>query len=586
MHLSCINLPTSSSGYRHPFFNMRHYRHRVAATGSGQVQGPNSALTEFLKEQGITRRKESSEPEDGGEPQPEDLGQTTQTAIELSDNDSSGSSADEDDPDIIRIRNLARRKRNFDESEEDPDMTSEEEVKGVKNPGQSDTCAVCGVMFVVTAFSRNHKNDALKLLCYECTMEEVKREKEEKKRDHNLRKLRKKQAEALLDQKQYIRVPKLQDMCITLITTHIDDVEALGDIGGENKNKISRILSRNRRLDSETMKFFFDTQLKNLEFWDCSNIDSESLRMIGSFCPNLEDLTLGMCGRLRKEDLLYLGEKLTSLKSLYIDGAFLISGDTWNVFFDLVGGGLKQLTIKNSHRISSENIVYMSEKCSGLEKLVLSRLEGCTDSMGYEMIALTLGNLREIEISHPQDESLVSDDLISGLVSTCGPQLVSINFDGCSGLTDKAMGALRTCTALNYLSLSHVDQLTDNGVASLFYQWDNPGLSEINMRKCIALGDDSFRVIVENSGPTLKSLCINSWAEIGLETVETVCKKLPGLQEIDLGFCKGINNQCIELLVENCPLLEKIEVYGDPGVTEECAVGESVKLIGRMSDVA
>lgn len=571
---------------------MRHYRHRQAVTGSGEVRGPNSALTEFLKEQGITRRRDTDEPAEENQ-EIGDQGQTSQTAIELSDNDpnnddeSSGSSADEDDPDIVRIRNLARRKRNWDESEDDddPDMTSEEEVKGVKNPGQSDTCAVCGVMFVVTAFSRNHKNDALKLLCYECTMEEVKREKEAKKRDHNLRKLRKKQAEALLDQKQYIRVPKLQDMCITLITTHIDDVEALGDIGGENKNKISRILSRNRRLDSDTMKFFFDTQLKTLEFWDCSNIDSESLRMIGSFCPNLQELVLGMCGRLRKEDLLYLGEKLKSLTSLYIDGAFLISGDTWNVFFDMVGPGLKQLTIKNSHRISSDNIVYMCEKFPGLEKLVMSRLEGCTDSMGYEMAALTLGNLREIEISYPQDESLVSDDLISGLISTCGPQLKSINLDGCSALTDKSLGTLRACTALESLSMSYVDQLTDNGMASLFYQWENPGLSEINLRKCIALGDDSFRVLADNSGPTLKSIVVNSWAEITVETVRTVCKSLPGLQDIDLGFCKGINDECVELLVENCPLLQKIEVYGDPGVTENCKVGESVKLIGRMSDV-
>lgn len=575
---------------------MRRYRHRQATTaGAGEtseVRGPNSALTEFLKEQGITRRREREQPDQELQALQED--ENGIITISGDTSDSSDSSADENDPDVARIRALARRKRrrdfgDSDVSESDPDATEDEgENKGKKNPGQNDTCATCGNLFVVTAFSRAAPRDptAMGLLCHDCTMEEVAKEKAQKKKDHSLRKQRKKQAEALLDQKQYTIVPKLQDLCISLISTHIDDVEALGEIGQENKNKISRILSRNRRLNSDTMKFFLDASLTKLEFWDCSDIDSDSLRMIGAFCPRLESLTLGMCGRLSADVLLYFGEKLTSLTELYIDGAFLISGKTWDDFFTLVGPRLTSLTIRNSHRISSENVVFMCQHCPNLKVLNMYRLEGVTDSMGYEMAALTLSDLEKVEICYPQAEDVVTDDVIIALCSNVGPQLKELVLDGCSGLTDRILieGIRPFCPHLQTLSLTNLDQLTDEGIAALFYQWDSSGLVKLCLRRCIALGDNAVNLIVEHSGATLRTLNLNSLAEISLETIESAAKRLPGLEELDIGFCRGINDRSVELLSENCGLLHKIEVYGNPGVTQQCKIREGIRLIGRQSD--
>ena len=46
----------------------------------------------------------------------------------------------------------------------------------------------------------------------------------------------------------YLSVYRLMPMILQLITEHIDDVEALGDIGALNTEAIARALSRNRSL--------------------------------------------------------------------------------------------------------------------------------------------------------------------------------------------------------------------------------------------------------------------------------------------------------------------------------------------------
>lgn len=43
-------------------------------------------------------------------------------------------------------------------------------------------------------------------------------------------------------------VPSLAQICISVVSKYIDDVEALGKIGDTNLNEICKIISRNRRL--------------------------------------------------------------------------------------------------------------------------------------------------------------------------------------------------------------------------------------------------------------------------------------------------------------------------------------------------
>ena len=44
------------------------------------------------------------------------------------------------------------------------------------------------------------------------------------------------------------RVDTLAQLCIQVVTKYIEDVEALGDIGPNNMDTISKIMAKNRRL--------------------------------------------------------------------------------------------------------------------------------------------------------------------------------------------------------------------------------------------------------------------------------------------------------------------------------------------------
>lgn len=61
---------------------------------------------------------------------------------------------------------------------------------------------------------------------------------------------------------------------LQVITRHIDDVEALGDIGSINKDELAKALSRNRSLTAENAHLFYDTQNTKLTLYDVTSTSS------------------------------------------------------------------------------------------------------------------------------------------------------------------------------------------------------------------------------------------------------------------------------------------------------------------------
>ena len=44
------------------------------------------------------------------------------------------------------------------------------------------------------------------------------------------------------------RLPSLTSLCVKVVSQHIDDVEALGDIGGMNLDHIAKAIAKDRSL--------------------------------------------------------------------------------------------------------------------------------------------------------------------------------------------------------------------------------------------------------------------------------------------------------------------------------------------------
>jgi DNA repair protein RAD7 len=66
------------------------------------------------------------------------------------------------------------------------------------------------------------------------------------------------------------RVPSLQDVCIGVIAENIEDVESFGFIGDDSLGKLSKIISKNRKMSSEISRLFMEPLTRQLHLYDCT----------------------------------------------------------------------------------------------------------------------------------------------------------------------------------------------------------------------------------------------------------------------------------------------------------------------------
>ncbi|KAM9937483.1 hypothetical protein OXX80_002989 [Metschnikowia pulcherrima] len=587
-----------------------------------RVRGPNSALTEFLRVEGITdafrqrQNEQGGENAENGENSPNGTppratwftrsrrARTPDNAqIVVSSEDDNGSDGDYEAD--IRLSD--------DDAERQPDQF-----------GQEEDCVDCGNPFTVTVYSRFV--DTLKgYICEDCNEILKKREKTARQNQANARKRRKKLAKALLDKKS-VRIASLQDVCIRTISKNIADVEVLGDIGQGNINKISKILSKNRSLDDSTVELFLNPDLTALEFWDCSNVSSDAFNKIAAYCSRLESLTLFMCGQFHNDNLTYYKDKLPNLKKLALNGPFLINDRVWQDFFDHAVCDLQQFEIRNTHRFSNSSLISLLEKRgANLTSLKLSRLDGLDSAAVYELIPeyISAGKLVTLELSHPHRADLISDDLLIHILAITGESIKHLNLDGCTGLTDNFLieGVAKFCPNLESLSMRNLELLTDEGFSeawSEFSMINYGGLVNVDLTKCTSLGDRAVHAILAHSANTLVELSLNSLNKLSkgfwmstltedFDASKKAAKKnenanvsadtedgteseifnkvaLPLLTKLDVGFVRSFDDEVAEKISQECAKLAILEVFGNNRCTSKAHTRPELLVIGRQGE--
>ena len=616
------------------------------------VRGPNSALTEFLRNEGITdafrRRQQRQQEQEQGVLEEEESQEVEavntdethgrETNLEQVRIGGEDNLEEEEEAQLVKA---ARRKRragrgngeigspNYSDDSDEGYLGGMRDGNGFRHFGEETECVDCGKQFqlsVYTRFDENRKG----YLCDACNRNLRQREMYARRNQLSARKRRKKLAQALLE-RSTIRLPSLQDVCIKRISENISDVEALGDIGQMNMAKLSRILSKNRSLNDSTMNLFLLLNLKSLEFWDCSNVDSDSLSKIVSFCPNLESLTLHMCGQLHNDNLRLYASKLPHLKELSLNGPFLISDQVWQEFFETCGSRLTKFELRNTHRFGNDAFISLLENSgSSLTSLKLSRLDALDSAEVYGLLPhyLQPSKVTHLEISYPSREDSITDDLIISTLSIVGESLVHLNLDGCSELSDKFIdeGLVVFCPSLSHLSLRGLDQLTDLGVASAFQRYgtvNSGGLIFLNLTKCSNLGDRSMYQIFLHSSHTLVELSVNSVYGLSKdfffqiftddshpykaslkEKIEarqnnadpaTVSQdnceinyfaklNFAYLTTLDCGFVRSVDNEVLSLISDHCHKLSIIEAFGCNRCNSKAKTRPDLIVIGRESD--
>ncbi|SCU88478.1 LAMI_0D10242g1_1 [Lachancea mirantina] len=554
-----------------------------------QVRGPNSALTQFLRDQGIdaeTIRQRWLKSQEGKEASKLDNLSETDEKSAVGSEDGSPSvaldidSVSEDDEDVElpadRLKRLRRTRHvsDSDEEEYEDDATGSRTVPETPAP---------------------HLTEA----------ERAERAKKSKQKLLQ-RKRKKKKAANLLDRKTR-SVSTLQDMCISQISANISKLqrgsqansetfsnsirESLGGISTGNLNKLARTLSKNRALNDRTLQLFLRTQLTELTFSDCSRISYEGYKLLAIFAPDLSHLSLQMCGQLNNEALLYIADKLPKLTSLYLDGPFLINEHTWDTFFGKMKGRLKRFHISNTHRFTDQCINSLLRNCgSDLTSLKLSRLDALSD---YCLISqyLTNAQFEYLTLQYPSTIGNIIDEVLINILGQVGNSLKGLSLNGCSALTDDFLinglsaflGESGHSSQLETLELEGLDQITDGGMVNFLSKVSLPHLVECNFKRCSKLSDMALgELFLNKAQQSLVTLNLNSVKRLTKESFSSM--HCPNLENLNLGFLGCVDDGLVHLICKQNEKLKILEVFGDNLVTSKAVYRKGVTIIGRQSD--
>ncbi|KIJ63432.1 hypothetical protein HYDPIDRAFT_113447 [Hydnomerulius pinastri MD-312] len=613
---------------------------------NNNVRGPTSALTEFLRESGInpetiarrvaTRDQNQNDGQPTAEPSAsnggEDAGQGVNGAEEESRDEEtaeastsrrgrsqttrvSGYASDQlDEPEEespAKKRRTAKGKATAaakakakKKAKEDGDYqgSSEDEYKAVskslwsmggnggsKPPnGSFEKCARCEKQFTVTKYTMA-ANPPPGYLCHPCAKssgaDPFKKPAVPKKRKTATEK-----REVISHEER--RFPTLAALCIELIGKHIDDVEALGDIGSVNMDEIAKALARNRCLTSENAQLFYDVRNQKLRFYDSTNLTPPAFTTLASLNPNLTHLHLDYCGRLTSPVLNDFSKSLPRLTHLSLLGPFLVRSEAWIDFFK-AKPELRSFRIIQSPRFDVDCAKSLAKHCTQLEELQLKEIGQLDDTFVEPLCELP--PLRVLDLSYPGPG--IEELGWLRLLEKHGRTLESFDPSRHEGFTDEVLdkGVRQYARVLSELRLEDLPSLSDEGVSKFFENsaqpyftvkreeaeggtdvdgvgmevdtpvagpfTPNPPLHVLSVARNHDLSSATLTTLLAHSAVSLTSLNLNGLALLSTESLGKL-KNATELRWLDVSWCREVDDFVLKDVIPNMPKIGEIKVWG------------------------
>ncbi|KAG7449154.1 RNI-like protein [Guyanagaster necrorhizus] len=561
------------------------------------VRGPTSALTEFLRDSGITattiaRRSATAnrpaagpsntlEEADNVDANQEDGVQAARRRTRSSNRRSGYVSDELDDPaSPTKKRKLSRsaeakmkKKQGEKSKKDDKDDEDEDEdaytalsrsmwsIAGSpsKPPvGNFDTCAKCQKQFTVSKYTVA-ADPGPGYLCHPCAKSSG---NDPFKKPTVPKKCKPTVTKRVVNSEERL-FPSLASLCIQIISRYIDDIEALGDIGTLNMEAISKAISKNRSLTSANAHLFYGPEITVLTLYDATKLTPDALSTLAHFNPNLTTLRLDFCGLLSDEVMSVWSKSLPNLVSLQLLGPFLVRPPAWINFFES-HPQLECFKITQSPRFDVkciETLITTSQKT--LRALGLKEIGKISDEF-LNCIKLLEGQLTYLDISEPSESC--SEVAIIDMLSTVASTLTHLDLSNHTEVSDKVLqqGLQAYSNAITSLGLRNLPELTDAGVANFFNSWtSNPPLTFLDISRIHLLNKGALLAILAHSGSSLQELNINGWRDIDNEALEEIGKQARDLKKVDLGFCRGVDDFTVKSIIEgNKGGLQEVKVWG------------------------
>ncbi|CAE6512656.1 unnamed protein product [Rhizoctonia solani] len=619
---------------------------RGGGRGGGRannVRGPTSALTEFLREQGIAARPtniyarrirtsdenpaiveepaaeagpsaEASTSPTNAQPARRSSGKRKRSENDDSDLDSNNldatddeakqpatkakgkgkgkGTAQQDKKELEKAKAKAKAKHDAKRRKQDGDEEpSEDEYKAPSKGvpiaptalppiGSFETCVVCGKSFTVTRYTMA-ADPPPGFLCHTCAKAAGADPFKKSGPPRGRKPVAEKRKIVNYEQKDVFK--SLATTCIEIIAKHIDDMEALGDIGHINMDRISKILAKQRSLTESTSKLFYNVENTSLTLYDASRLEPPAYHTLIGLNPNLEQLRLDYCRGVDSTVLPSFATGLTNLTHIDLYGAFLARAPAFIEFFNAMGSRLETFRLAHSPRLDFDCCQALVENCAdGLTELRLCNVGKLGDSWLPLLHRCT--RLKRLDLSYPGGDASLTSEPVIELLSVIGHGLEHLDLSGHPQLEDDVMieGVLPHAPNLTSLKMSTVPLLTDEAVAKFFTEYnEKAGLECLEMKNNPLLSSDSLRAFLDRpTSIAIRQLSINGWKEAEEEACKLIPSSCPELRKLDVGFVRSVDDYLIRDILDGCSKIEEISCFGCNRVTQACPRKSDVNIYG------
>ncbi|PUZ51796.1 hypothetical protein GQ55_6G218500 [Panicum hallii var. hallii] len=390
------------------------------------------------------------------------------------------------------------------------------------------------------------------------------------------------------DKKNPVRAraaPSLTSLCINTLAEHSEGIESLGGIPEELKHKLLKILCQSRKMNTHLLNELLCDSPTELHLSECSWLSDDDFEKTFGKCKtdSLQDLQLDISGRCMPDYILpttlaKAPNCMPLLRKISLKGNYRLSDKGLDTIIS-AAPSLSSLNLCECSLLTSSGIVILADKLhSVLRELYI---DDCTN-VDAMMILPALQKINHLEALSMSGIQSVCDKFVNELLTIHGLNMKELAFAGCSKLTSSSIKTIgQNCPQLTSLDLRNLNRLRDSAMRHLRY-----GCRLIRKLKLQrnTFSDEAVSRYLEESGGCLTELMLNNVEKVGDLTALAISRKCSvRLEALDLSFCRELTNEALGLIVDNCPSLRILKLFGCTQITDLFLKGHSntsVKIIG------
>lgn len=311
--------------------------------------------------------------------------------------------------------------------------------------------------------------------------------------------------------------------------------------------------------------------LEDLVLEGCFGIDDDSLAALKQGCKSLETLDMSSCQKVSHVGLSSLTSATASLRQLIL---------SYGSRVDLaLADSLQKLSMLQSIKLDGCKVTCSGLKaignwCVSLSELSLSKCLGVTDE-GLSSLVTKHKDLRKLDITCCRKITHAS---VAHITNSCS-SLVSLKMESCALILAEAFVLIgQRCQFLEELDVTD-NEIDDEGLKAISRCSQ---LKSLKLGICLNISDEGL-VHIGIGCSKLKELDLYRSDGIGDSSISAIATGCPGLEMINIAYCKSITDRSL-MSLSNCSKLNTLESRGCPLITSDGleAVSTGCKQLSKL----